>query len=113
MPISSEEKLMKEIVSAINRAISEDVSYDYQRSGLNRQYSNSYNQLIWDHINDNISHIGEEHITGGFTKRVFWNIYSLFDMRTGFIYSFMREKRFSQVTKECRKKLYSCACNRV
>lgn len=100
---NSENKLMKEIVSAINRAISEDVFDDYQRSGLDRQHSNSYNQLIWDHINDNLSHIADEHIIGGYTKRGFWNVYSMFDTQTGYIYSFMREKRFFQITKEQRK----------
>lgn len=101
---NSENKLVKEIVSAINRAISEDVFDDYQRSGLDRQHSNSYNQLIWDHINDNLSHIADDHIIGDYTKRGFWNVYSMFDTQTGYIYSFMREKRFFQIANEHRKK---------
>lgn len=100
---NSEKKFMKEMVSAVNRAIVEDVSDDYQRSGLDRQHSNSYNQLIWDHINNNLSHIADEHIIGGYTKRGFWNVYSIFDTQTGYIYSFMREKRFFQIAKEYRK----------
>lgn len=95
--------LMQEVVSAINRAVSEDIFDDYQRSGLDRQHSNSYHQLIWDHINDNLGSINNDSIIGGFSKRGFWNVYSIFDVRTGIIYSFMKEKRFFQIAKEHRK----------
>lgn len=86
---NSEKKFMKEMVSAVNRAIVEDVSDDYQRSGLDRQHSNSYNQLIWDHINNNLSHIADEHIIGGYTKRGFWNVFNI--RHTNWLYLFVYE----------------------
>ena len=96
-PINPEEELMKDIVSAINIAISENVSGDYQLLGLNPYHSNSYFQLIWDHIHTNLSSI--PYIIGGYTKRGFWNMYTIFDPSTGYLYSFMREKRFHQIAK--------------
>lgn len=103
-PINPEEELMKDIVSAINIAISENVSDDYQLLGLNPHNSNSFFQLIWDHINTNLS--GIPYVIGGYTKRGFWNMYTIFDPNTGYLYSFMREKRFFQIAKKQKSTMH-------
>ena len=99
-----ENKLIKDIVSAINKAISEDIVDDYQKLKLNPYRSNSFPQLTWDRINNNLSRI--TYVLGGYTKRGFWNMYSIFDRNTGYLYSFMREKRFYQIAKEKRHSMH-------
>lgn len=99
---NNEDEVMTQIVAAINTAITENINEDYKRSELNRLHSNSFYQRIWDHINNNLSKIDLPNIIGGFTKRGFWNVYSLFDKETGLIYSCLREKRFHEIARKAK-----------
>lgn len=100
--LHTKDEVITQIVAAINIAISENIYEDYQRSELDRLHSNSFYQRIWDHINNNLSKICLPNIIGGFTKRGFWNAYSLFDKETGLIYSFLREKRFREIARKIK-----------
>lgn len=101
--LHTKDEVITQIVAAINIAISENISEDYQRSELERLHSNSFYLRIWDYINNNLSKIYLPNIIGGFTKLRFWNAYSLFDKKTGLIYSFLREKRFREIAKKIKK----------
>lgn len=99
-------KLMSSIVSAVYRAVSEDIINDLQRAEIGKSNSNSYYQRVWDYINRNICNIDLDFIVTGFTSRGPWNIAVLFDKLTGTVYTIMREKRFSELTREKRNSVH-------
>ena len=91
------ETVVEKIIAAINNAVTTDIAEDLQRTGLNKETSNSVPQRIWDLINRNITNILLPNLITGYTHPNPWNIVTAFDKETGVLYSFMREARFKEI----------------
>lgn len=100
------ETVVEKIIAAINNAVTTDIAEDLQRTGLNKETSNSVPQRIWDLINRNITNILLPNLITGYTHPNPWNIVTAFDKETGVLYSFMREARFKEIAKHQQKHVH-------
>lgn len=89
-------------VAAINSAVTDDILEDIRRQRLSRNKMNSTPSRIWDFINRNISETfaGDSNVVTGYTTRGPWKLVPIFDKKTGFLFTIMREERFYTVRKD-------------
>ncbi len=92
----------EKIVNAISNAVTDDIKKDLRDSNLSRQEINSYGARIWDLINRNtdLAFKNDASVITGITTRGPWKLRPIFDKKTGFIFTIMREERFYSLRKE-------------
>lgn len=91
------------MVSCIHDAVGDTIKEDISHHRLKTQ--NSTPARIWDHI---YTAIGENFITSdyliGYPTRGPWHMAIVFDTKTGFLYTLMREKRYKELHDQLRKR---------
>ena len=97
-----DEEFLKILVNAVNSVISEDISLDLMRAGLQKNKANSYPTRIWDLINSQIINQFDRDpdVIARFTKRGPWNLIAIFHKTSGVLFTIMREERFIQIRKD-------------
>lgn len=97
--IHCSEDFIKKIANCIADAVGDGIIEDVRSHGLITQ--NSTPNRIWDFINTNIhkAFISDD-IIANKTKRGPWEMYPIFDRSSGFVFTIMREERFTTLRKE-------------
>lgn len=92
---------IRNIVSSINSAVTDDIMQDTRQANMNRNSMNSYPSRIWDLINRNICNAFKHtpEVVVAYTKRGPWNLVVIFDKTTGMLLTLMREERFYEVKR--------------
>ncbi len=95
--ISASEDFIHKVAQCIADAVGDDIKENSY--GLPTQ--NGTPGRIWDLIHRNvINTFNLDNIIAKPTKRGGWGLVPIFDKKTGFIYTLMREKRFDEIKKE-------------
>ena len=95
-PFPSE--LTTKIVHCVEDAVGDDILTDVQQNDL--RTTNSVPSRIWDLLNSNlIKRLETEECTIASTHRGPWQMLIIFEETTRCIFTFMREKRFSELQK--------------
>lgn len=94
-------KLVAEIVRCVEDAVGDDIRADIQQNDL--QTKNSVPSRIWDLLNTNIiKTLDTMDCTIAKAHRGPWEMLVVFEKTTQCIFTFMREKRFSELQKRQR-----------
>ncbi len=94
-------KLVADIVRCVEDAVGDDIRADIQRNDL--QTRNSVPSRIWDLLNTNIiKTLDTKDCTIAKAHRGPWEMLVVFEKTTQCIFTFMREKRFSELQKRQR-----------
>lgn len=92
----------EKVVNAINRAVTDDIKKDIIDARLSKNDMNSYGSRIWDLINRNIydAFNDDTNVVTGITTRGPWKLRPIFEKKSGFVFTIMREERFYSVRKD-------------
>ena len=91
------------IVEGVRSAVSDDIREDVLRNNLETQ--NSLPSRIWDFINTNLIKItGSNGLHSYKFRRGPWDMVYIYDSSTGFLFTLMREKRFSELKSNIMKR---------
>lgn len=95
---------IRNIVSSINSAVTDDIMQDTRQANMNRNSMNSYPSRIWDLINRNVCNafMYNPEVIVKYTKRGPWNLIVIFDKATGMLLTLMREERFYEVKRDSK-----------
>lgn len=103
--ISFPSELIAKIVRCVEDAVGDDICADIQRNDL--QTKNSVPSRIWDLLNTNIvKTLDTENCTIAKAHRGPWEMLIVFEKTTQCIFTFMREKRFSELRKRQRSRVH-------
>lgn len=95
--------IVSQIVQSINDAVGDKIKEDIRRNEL--KTFNSIPTRIWDLLNTDLCNIFETPDCMAYiTKRGPWQMVMVFEKKTGFLFTFMREKRFLEVQNEVGKR---------
>lgn len=91
----------EDLIFKIAQCISDAVGDDIKENSYRLPTQNGTPGRIWDLIHRNvINTFNLDDIIAKPTKRGGWGLVPIFDKKTGFIYTLMREKRFEEIKKE-------------
>lgn len=91
------------MVTCVQSAVGDDIREDIFSRGLRTQ--NSTPMRIWDLLNTGLySALGTADCMIVSTKRGCWEMVITYERSSGYIYTFMREKRYDQLHKQIRKR---------
>ena len=97
------ENIVRLIVEAVQSAVGDDIREDIVKNRL--QTTNSVPSRIWDLINRNLTETLQTQECSVYrASRGPWGMHVVFEPNTKYIVTFMREKRFSQLVKDQRKR---------
>lgn len=95
-----EEISIKAIVSAIEEAITDDLTCCLRASDIPKDKSNAKKNLIWDLINRNAErNMKKTPLSAKYAKRGPWNMVPIYDTSNRWIYTIMRAERFKTLQK--------------
>lgn len=101
--ISFSPDLISKVVRCVEDAVGDDIQADIQRNDL--QTRNSVPSRIWDLLNTNIiKALDTEDCTIARAHRGPWEMLVIFEKSSQCIFTFMREKRFSELRKRQRQR---------
>ncbi|MCQ4638566.1 DUF5986 family protein [Anaerovorax odorimutans] len=101
--IDVDAKVVKEIVGIVNDSIGDRIKEDVRKQRLRTQ--NSTPTRIWDLLNTSLcEHFESDDCMSYITKRGPWQMVMLFEKKSGFLFTFMREKRFAQLAQDSKRK---------
>lgn len=101
--ISFSPDLISKVVRCVEDAIGDDIQADIQRNDL--QTRNSVPSRIWDLLNTNIiKALDTEDCTIARAHRGPWEMLVIFEKSSQCIFTFMREKRFTELRKRQRQR---------
>ena len=99
------ETYKKNIVSCLCEGVGDDLKECLRHADINERKSNGGKLLKWDLINKNFMKKFERgKISTKYVKRGSWYMAPLIDTDNGYIYTVMREDRFSELRKDQKKR---------
>lgn len=101
--ISFSPDLIAKVVRCVEDAVGDDIQADIQHNDL--QTRNSVPSRIWDLLNTNIiKTLDTEDCTIATAHRGPWEMLVIFEKSSRYIFTFMREKRFTELRKRQRQR---------